>query len=135
MGRIFSPGKLLLTSEYEILTLLNLKEQDLLQSFSDIKESVSLTDKTFSNLVEAEETRQLKSFNRMKKRLLRAEKIKQKEYLQRMDSLFLNIHPGGTWQERQYNFSVFYSDLGKTWVNMCYEKMNVENSEMIISTI
>lgn len=124
-----------LLDNHETLTLLNQKEKDLIQSFSEIKTSASLTDKSFGNLVEAEETRQLKSFERMRKRLLRAERIKQKEYLQRMDNLFLSVHPGGTWQERQYNFSVFYSDLGKAWLNMCYQKMNVENSEMIISTI
>jgi predicted nucleic acid-binding OB-fold protein len=39
-----------------------------------LKEKSSLTDKTFRNLVEAEEKRQLKSFERMRKRLLRAEK-------------------------------------------------------------
>ena len=124
-----------LLDNHETLTLLDQKEKDLQQSFSEIKSSASLTDKTFGNLVEAEETRQLKSFDKMRKRLLRAEKIKQKEYLQRMDDLFLSVHPGGSWQERQYNFSVFYGDLGKAWLDTCYQKMNVENSEMIISTI
>lgn len=124
-----------LLDNHETLTLLNQKEEDLKQSFYEIKSAASLTDKSFGNLVEAEETRQLKSFEKMRKRLLRAEKIKQKEYLQRMDDLFLSVHPGGSWQERQYNFSVFYADLGRAWLDSCYQKMNVENSEMIISTI
>lgn len=124
-----------LLDNHDILTLLQQKEKDLVQSFADIKATASTTDKSFANLVEAEETRQLKSFDRMKKRLLRAEKIKQKEYLQRMEELFLSIHPGGSWQERQYNFSVFYADSGSKWLDSCYQKMNVENSEMIISTI
>ncbi len=119
----------------EILSLLNHKELELKTSFSQIIKTAELTDKTFGNLVEAEETRQLKSFDRMRKRLLRAEKIKHEDYITRLNRLFLDVHPGGVWQERQYNFSVFYADFGVDWLNTCYQKMNVEKSEMIISTI
>ncbi len=62
-------------------------------------------------MVKAEEVRQLKSFKRMKKRLLHAEKIKQKELLERLEMLFLNVHPAKTWQERIFNFSVFLQIL------------------------
>jgi uncharacterized protein YllA (UPF0747 family) len=86
-------------------------------------------------LVQAEKTRQLKSFDRMRKRLLRAEKIKQSEKLERLENLFLKIHPGKVWQERSYNFSVFYADFGKEWLQNCYDGIDVQNSELIIFTI
>ena len=125
----------LLLNENEILPLLDLQETQLKEQFGHLKEKAELTDKTFGNLVEAEQTRQLKSFERMKKRLLRAEKIKQKEKVERLENLFLRVHPGNTWQERSYNFSVFYSEWGKDWLQNCYQQLNVENSELIIFNI
>ena len=119
----------------EIKTLLEKKEQDLINSFSEIKTKAEQTDKTFVNLVNAEETRQLKSFKRMQKRLLKAEKIKQSEKFDQMQNLFLKVHPGGTWQERVFNFSVFYADLGKQWIADSYQLMDVQKSELIISSI
>ena len=83
----------------------------------------------------AEEVRQLKSFQRMQKRLLRAEKIKQNERLQRMETLFYEIHPNRVWQERVYNFSVFYANEGKNWIAKCYNTMDVEKSQLIINEI
>ncbi len=119
----------------EIKVLLTEKETELISSFSELKNKASETDKTFLNLVEAEETRQLKSFRRMQKRLLKAEKIKQSERFDQMQNLFLKVHPAGNWQERVFNFSVFYADFGKQWIDNCYQKMNVQKSELIISPI
>ncbi len=125
----------LLLTDNEILPLLVQQENQLKEQFISLKEKAELTEKTFGNLVEAEQIRQLKSFERMKKRLLRAEKIKQSEKLERLENLFLTIHPGNTWQERNYNFSVFYADLGKQWLHNCYDELEVENSELIIFTV
>ena len=119
----------------EIKSLLKQKEQNLIDSFSEIKAKAELTDKSFVNLVKAEETRQLKSFKRMQKRLLKAEKIKQSEKFDQMQNLFLKVHPGGTWQERVFNFSVFYADFGKQWIADSYQSMDVQKSELIISAI
>ncbi len=119
----------------ELKSLLEKKEQDLINSFSEIKTKAEQTDKTFVNLVNAEETRQLKSFKRMQKRLLKAEKIKQSEKFDQMQNLFLKVHPGGTWQERVFNFSVFYADFGKQWIADSYQLMDVQKSELIISSI
>ncbi len=107
-----------------------------LQSIFDAMKKVSSqTDVTFGNLVSAEETRQLKAFDRMQKRLLKAEKIKHQEKIERIETLFLEIHPGKIWQERIFNFSVFYSDHGAEWLHNCYQNMDVEKSGIIIMTI
>ena len=121
--------------ESELLELLTEKEEELKKSFGLLKEKSALTDKTFRNLVEAEETRQLKSYNRMKKRLLRAEKIKQYEKYMQLRQLYLDVHPNAVWQERVLNFSVFYAQKGRGWIEECYQKMDVENSVLIISCI
>lgn len=127
--------KNLLLQNNQTLSLLNENEKMLEHHFDELSTEAESTEKSFGNLVQAEKTRQLKSFKRMKKRLLHAEKIKQNEKLQRLENLFLQIHPGKTWQERTFNFSEFYSDFGSEWVQSCYEAIDVEKSELIIFSI
>ena len=124
-----------LLHESELLEIIEQKEKEIKNAFILLKEKSSLTDKTFRNLIEAEETRQLKSYTRMKKRLLRAEKIKQHEKYTRMSQLYIDIHPKGIWQERVYNFSVFYAQNGRKWIEKCYNNIDVENSCLSISII
>ncbi|AKK72853.1 bacillithiol biosynthesis cysteine-adding enzyme BshC [Chryseobacterium gallinarum] len=118
-----------------ILQLLEDKEELLVRNFSELKEAAETTEKSFGNMVKAEEVRQLKSFKRMKKRLLHAEKIKQNELLERLENLFLDVHPSKIWQERVFNFSVFFSDEGYSWLENCLEEMVVQESKLIIVAI
>lgn len=118
-----------------ILKLLEEKEGLLINSFSQLQSIAETTDQSFGNMVKAEEVRQLKSFQRMKKRLLHAEKIKQSELLERLENLFLDVHPSKTWQERVYNFSVFFADFGYSWLETCLEEMVVQESKLIIVAI
>ena len=115
-----------------LLETLNDQETLLKEQFELLKDQSSLTDKTFRNLVEAEETRQLKSFARMKKRLLRAEKIKQADRLEFLQKLYLEIHPSGNWQERVLNFSSFFAENGPSWIKNCYQQMDVDKSMLIL---
>jgi bacillithiol biosynthesis cysteine-adding enzyme BshC len=117
------------------LQLLDEKENLLITNFSELKAAAETTEKSFGNMVKAEEVRQLKSFKRMKKRLLHAEKIKQNELLERLENLFLDVHPSKIWQERVYNFSVFFSDYGYSWLENCLEEMAVQESKLIIVAI
>ena len=127
--------KEILLEDNQILSLLKKEEIVIENNFEELSALAATTDQTFGNLVQAEKTRQLKSFNRMKKRLLRAEKIKQNEKLTQLEDLFLKVHPGKNWQERSFNFSVFYADQGHRWLQNCYDEIDVEKSELIIFTI
>ncbi|SIQ04116.1 bacillithiol biosynthesis cysteine-adding enzyme BshC [Chryseobacterium sp. RU37D] len=119
----------------EILNLLEEKENILINQFYELKIIAETTEKSFENMVKAEEVRQLKSFKRMKKRLLHAEKIKQNELLERLENLFLDVHPSKNWQERIYNFSVFFADHGYSWLETCLEEMEIVESKLIILAI
>ena len=119
----------------EVLRLLDEKENLLINNFSELKSIAETTEKSFGNMVKAEEIRQLKSFKRMKKRLLHAEKIKQRELLERLENLFLDVHPSKNWQERVYNFSVFFADYGYSWLETCLEEMEIRESKLIIVAI
>ncbi|MCS3867881.1 bacillithiol biosynthesis cysteine-adding enzyme BshC [Chryseobacterium ginsenosidimutans] len=118
-----------------IFNVLEEKENLLLNQFSELKTIAETTEKSFGNMVKAEEVRQLKSFKRMKKRLLHAEKIKKSELLERLENLFLDVHPSKNWQERVYNFSVFFADEGYAWLETCLEEMQIEESKLIIVAI
>lgn len=121
-----------LLTNHRLNDLLEEKEEELNTIFSVLKSNAITTDKSFEQLLQAEETRQLKSYDRMRKRLLKAEKIKQTEKVERIKSLFSTLHPNGIWQERQWNFSVFYADFGKEWIRNCYGIMQIDRSEMIV---
>lgn len=118
-----------------VLQSLDTQENLILNNFSELKSLAETTEKSFGNMVKAEEVRQLKSFKRLKKRLLHAEKIKQNELLERLEMLFLNVHPAKTWQERIFNFSTFFSDYGYDWLETCLEEMEVEESKLIIVAV
>lgn len=118
-----------------IQKLLDEKENLLINNFTELRSAAENTEKSFGNMVKAEEIRQLKSFKKMKKRLLHAEKIKQGELLERLENLFLDVHPSKTWQERIYNFSVFFADQGYSWLETCLEEMVVQESKLIIVAI
>ncbi len=116
----------------EILELLVEKEKELVTAFKDIRKLASQTEKTFGNLVAAEETRQLKSYRRMTKRLLRAEKVKQYERVAALQDLYLKVHPYSKWQERVYNFSVYYAYEGSPWLKSCLEEMDVTQASLVV---
>lgn len=118
--------------ESSLPALLNQQEEFLKNNFQILKQEAAQTDKSFINLVDAEESRQLKSFARMKKRLLRAEKIKHAEYVEKLQKIFFSIHPHGVWQERVYNFSVFFAENGISWLKTCYQELDIHNSELIL---
>lgn len=109
------------------------REQLLKENFEILKNKASLTAVTFKNMVEAEETRQLKSFQKFKKRLLRAEKILHADKIDYLQRLYSEIHPANNWQERSLNFSVFFAENGEKWLENCYQEMEVLNSVLIVS--
>lgn len=121
-----------LLQQSSLSELLSSQEEFLKQHFEQLKEKASETDLTFKNLVDAEQTRQLKSFERMKKRLLRAERIKQADRLDFLQRLHQEINPGGSWQERFFNFSVFFAGQGEDWLKKCYEEIDVDKSVLIL---
>lgn len=102
------------------------------QQFDTLEQISRKTDITFGNLVNAEKTRQLRSLERMEKRLLRAEKRKNTDLMDRIERIFAEIHPNGSWQERQVNFSEFYLIHGKKWLETCLEEMDPFSPELVI---
>lgn len=78
------------------------------QQFKALYGLAEQTDKSFLGAVKAEEVRQLKGLDRLEKRLLKAQKRKLSDEVERIRILREALFPEGGLQERNRNFAEFY---------------------------
>ena len=102
----FTPQKTLLSAQFK--TLYNLAEQ---------------TDKSFLGAVKAQEIKQKKGLDNLEKRLLRAQKRKLEDQVQRMAEIQNTLFPGQSLQERNLNFSELYLELGEDLIPTLMEAL------------
>lgn len=89
------------------------EQKDLLEKqFEDLYTLAKKTDKSFLGAVKAQEIKQKKGLDKLEKRLLKAQKRKLKDEVERMTALQDQLFPGKSLQERQLNFSEIYLELG-----------------------
>ncbi|WP_299052426.1 bacillithiol biosynthesis cysteine-adding enzyme BshC [uncultured Polaribacter sp.] len=91
------------------------------QQFLELKQVAKLTDVTFINAVNAQERKQVKGLQNLQKRLLKAEKRRQKDLVVRISELQNKILPNQSLEERQRNFSDYYLSYGSTFVEVLKE--------------
>ena len=92
-------------------------EKELLQKqFTHLYQLAERTDITFKNAVKAQEVRQLKGLEKLEKRLLKAQKRKFSEELERTTILQSELFPNNILQERFANFTDFYLLKGKEFI-------------------
>ena len=103
----FSPQKKFLTAQFDELEKLALS-----------------TDKSFGTAVAAQKAKQLKGLENLEKKLLRAEKRRHEDFLNRAVALRNELFPGGGLQERQENFSGFYADYGPEFIEAILSGLN-----------
>ena len=89
------------------------QKQFLEKQFKDLYTIANQTDSSFSGAVKAQEIKQKKGLENLEKRLLKAEKRKHSEILDRISDLQNQLFPNKGLQERQANFSEFYLEKGK----------------------
>ena len=94
----------------------NEKIQFLENQFSDLKEVAKKTDVSFVNAVNAQEKKQIKGLENLQKRLLRAEKRRQNDLVERIVALQNEILPNQSLEERQRNFSEHYLEYGASFI-------------------
>lgn len=80
--------------------------------FNDLKILSNQTDTSFLGAVKAQEKKQTNGINKLEKRLLKAQKRKMKEVVDRIIKLQDQIFPNHSLQERNTNFSEFYMNYG-----------------------
>jgi bacillithiol biosynthesis cysteine-adding enzyme BshC len=81
------------------------------------------TDASFLGAVGAQEKKQLNGLDHLEKRLLRAQKKRHSDQLDRLIVLRNEIFPKGTLQERNTNFSEYYLEYGTALIPAIKEKL------------
>lgn len=108
-------------SEIE-LDLSDIKEQ-LKKQFSELQSIALQTDQSFIGALKAQEIKQIKGIEHLEKRLLKAQKRKLADVLNRIIQLQNELFPNQSLQERQTNFSEFYLENGEDLIPALIEKL------------
>ncbi|MDF1518589.1 MAG: bacillithiol biosynthesis cysteine-adding enzyme BshC, partial [Lutibacter sp.] len=113
---IFSKQENLIANAVTKLSEINIdfseQRKYLQQQFSDLKVLAKKTDPTFLGAVNAQEKKQLNGLDNLEKRLLKAQKRKLSEVVDRIVELLNALFPNQSLQERNQNFSAFYEKMG-----------------------
>jgi len=91
---------------------LTMEKEHLKKQFLHLHEIANQTDKSFVGAVKAQEAKQIKGLENLEKRLLKAQKRKYSEELERITELQNDLFPNKSLQERQANFSEYYLENG-----------------------
>ena len=86
----------------------DLQKKHLQEQFDALYELAKKTDNSFLGAVKAQEVKQTKGLENLEKRLLKAQKRKYSDTLDRISNLQNELFPNQSLQERQVNFSEFY---------------------------
>ncbi|WP_296637535.1 bacillithiol biosynthesis cysteine-adding enzyme BshC [Polaribacter sp.] len=111
------------------------KIEFLKSQFKDLKEVAQKTDVTFLNAVNAQERKQIKGLENLEKRLLKAEKRRQKDLVDRITLLQNEILPNESLEERQRNFSNYYLEYGASFLAILKEELKPLQLEFTILEI
>ncbi|MBL4904664.1 MAG: bacillithiol biosynthesis cysteine-adding enzyme BshC [Flavobacteriaceae bacterium] len=87
------------------------------EHFNRLKAIAKKTDPSFVGAVNAQEKKQLNGLDNLEKRLLRAEKRKHKDLVERIVALQDQLLPNQSLEERQRNFSEFYLEYGDGFID------------------
>ncbi len=112
----------------------NPQKEHLVQQFQGMYELAQQTDPTFLNAVKAQEVKQLKGLENLEKRLLKAQKRKLKDEVERIALLQNDLFPNKSLQERQANFSEFYSEYGKQLIEVLLKELKLLDANFKIIT-
>ncbi|TDD97419.1 bacillithiol biosynthesis cysteine-adding enzyme BshC [Flavobacterium cellulosilyticum] len=115
-------NKVKLLDEYSID--LSIQKDFLKNQFHYLHTLAQKTDPSFSGAVKAQEAKQIKGLEQLEKRLLKAQKRKHSEELERLTILQNELFPNKSLQERQANFSEFYLEYGEQLIPNLINKLH-----------
>ncbi|MDN3724973.1 bacillithiol biosynthesis cysteine-adding enzyme BshC [Aequorivita sp. SDUM287046] len=125
---LFLPQHELITKHTQNISKIEIdfsKQKEFLKKqFKDLYELAKQTDASFLGAVGAQEKKQLNGLDNLEKRLLKAQKRKYAEELDRIKTLQNQLFPNQSLQERHLNFSEFYLEYGDGMLDLLKEKLN-----------
>ncbi|MGB3590342.1 MAG: bacillithiol biosynthesis cysteine-adding enzyme BshC [Nonlabens sp.] len=100
--------------------------------FSDLYQLAHKTEKSFETAVAAQEQKQVNGLEYLEKRLLKAQKRKLTDYVDRGLRLQDTLFPGGSLQERQVNFSFLYEVYGNDLIEAIKQSLDPLDSRFTV---
>ncbi len=108
------------------------KKAFLEKQFSELKQVAKQTDVSFINAVNAQERKQIKGLENLEKKLLRAEKKRQVDLVNRITKIQNELLPNESLEERQRNFSHYYLEYGDQFIEFLKTALNPLQLEFTI---
>lgn len=108
------------------------QKEHLKEQFKALYDLAKHTDESFLGAVGAQERKQIKGLENLEKRLLKAQKRKLSDILERVKSLQNQLFPNQGLQERQINFSEFYLEYGDQLIQQLVLHLQPLKSEFVI---
>jgi bacillithiol biosynthesis cysteine-adding enzyme BshC len=105
------------------------------QQFSDLHKLAEQTDNSFLGAVKAQEVKQIKGLKNLEKRLLKAQKRKLADQIERSTQMQEQLFPRKSLQERNINFSELYLEYGDDLVVHLFKSLKPLKGEFLLLTI
>ncbi len=84
--------------------------------FADLEDLAQTTDKSMLGAVKAQRQKQLNGMTNLRKKLLRAEKRRHKNDMEKIDRIYYSLFPNAGLQERHDNLSYYYAAFGRSFL-------------------
>lgn len=114
---------------------LSIQKDFLKNQFHYLHSIAKKTDQSFSGAVKAQEAKQIKGLENLEKRLLKAQKRKFNDELERITNLQNELFPNKSLQERQANFSEFYLENGENLIPKLFSRLQALDQSFEIITL
>jgi len=105
------------------------QRKQLEKMFQDLEALANQTDRSFLGAVKAQEKKQINGFDKLEKRLLKAQKRKLSDIVERITILQNELFPNYSLQERNANFSEFYLHHGKQLNDILFRSLQPLNQQ------
>jgi bacillithiol biosynthesis cysteine-adding enzyme BshC len=103
------------------------QKNHLTQQFKNLYKLAEKTDKTFLNAVSAQEKKQHNGLDKLEKRLLKAQRRKLKDEVERLVELQAQLFPNQSLQERYINFSDIYLTCSDSFIDFLMDNLDPFN--------
>lgn len=111
------------------------QKESLRQQFENLYILAKETDASFLGAVSAQEKKQINGLDNLEKRLLKAQKRKHSEHLQRLVSIQNELFPKQSLQERRLNFSELYLEHGELLFTVLKNNLDPLEGEFSVITV
>ncbi len=108
------------------------ERKKLKELFQEIQQVSGKVTPALSTSVEATEAKVNKLIEKLEKKLLKHEKINQKTLLDQLYLILDEVFPNGGFQERQFNFSEYYLEYGKQYLDQAIDMFDPIKPEVSV---